>query len=145
MTPTERAQRHQANLERINRVQRIVGKGDHVRVDHEETLLERARLLEEEIASHDATERGLQAFDRLLRLAEEPASPHTRDIVVFVAAIWSQKPLSLATLRGLPLEIGDDMIAVLDAFRHARLGLVESVEGGPLRVSRVMRRSVVRA
>jgi hypothetical protein len=140
MNDVERDQRHQANLERINCVQLVVGRGDRLRVDHEGTVLERARLMEEEISSHAATERGLAAFSRLLRVAEEGQSPHQADILCFVAAVWGGQPLPLATLRGLDQEVGDDMLAVLDAFRYARLNLVEHVEGGPGRLARLLRR-----
>jgi hypothetical protein len=109
-----------------------------MRVDHEGTLLERARLTMEEISSHDATERGLIAFDRLLRLAEERDGRQTRDIVNFLSAVWNNKSLPLITLRGLEQSVGDDMLAVLDAFRYARLNLAEHIEGGPLRVERVV-------
>lgn len=138
MDNAERERRHRASLDRINRVQLVVGRGDRMRVDHEGTLLERARLLGEEIRSHDATELGLAAFDRLLRRAEERDARHTRDILVFVAAIRSNLPLPLNTLRGLEAAVGDDMLAVLDAFRHARIDVVEAVEGGPRRVARLL-------
>lgn len=141
MGKAERDRRHQANLERINHVQLVVGKGDRMRIDHEGTLLERARMLGEEICSHRATELGLAALDRLVRIAEERQSEQVRDVADFIAAVWSNKPLPLATLRGLQPEVGDDMLAVLDAFRHARLNLVEQLEGGPLRVKRVLARS----
>lgn len=138
MGSLERERRHHASLEKINRVQLVVGQGDRLRVDHEGTLLERARMLSEEISAHGATELGLAAFDRLLRRAEEHDARHTRDIVVFVSAVWSNRPLPLHTLRGLDPEVGDDMMAVLDAFRYARLDLVEAVEGGPRRVARLV-------
>jgi hypothetical protein len=138
MGKAERVRRHQANLERIQRVQLVVGRADRLRVDHEGTLLERARLTMEEISSHEATERGLIAFDRLLRLAEERDGRQTRDIVNFLAAVWNNKSLPLITLRGLEQSVGDDMVAVLDAFRYARLNLAEHIEGGPLRVERVV-------
>jgi hypothetical protein len=138
MGKAERERRHQTNLERIQRVQLVVGRADRLRVDHEGTLLERARLMMEEISSHEATERGLVAFDRLLRLAEDREGRHTRDIVSFLSAVWNNKPLALITLRGLEQSIGDDMLAVLDAFRYARLNLAEHVEGGPARVDRVV-------
>jgi len=138
MNPVERERRHSASLERINQVQLVVGRGDRMRVDHEGTLLERARMLGEEIRSHEATELGLAAFDRLLRRAEERDARHSRDILAFVAAVWSRRPLPLDTLRGLEPQVGDDMLAVLDAFRHARLDLVETVEGGPRRVARLL-------
>lgn len=141
MSHSERERRHQASLERIDRVQIVVGRGDRMRVDHEGTLLERARLLEEEISSHEATERGLAALDRLLRRAEERDAKHARDIVAFVTAIRDNRPLALHTLRGLAQDIGDDMLAVLDAFRYARLNLVENVDGGARRVARLLEKS----
>jgi hypothetical protein len=95
-------------------------------------------MLAEEMRSHDATERGLAAFDRLLRRAEERDARHTRDILAFVSAVWSNRPLPLNTLRGLDGDVGDDMLAVLDAFRYARLDLVEAVDGGPRRVARLL-------
>lgn len=138
MSPAERERRHQANMAAINRVQLVVGKGDRMRVDHEGTLLERARMLAEEISAHQATELGLAALHRLLRLAEERDSRHARDILQFVAAIWNNKPLPLFTLRGLDEPIGDDMLAVLNAYRYARLNLAEHVEGGAARVAKLL-------
>lgn len=140
MSKAARDRRHQASLDRINRVQLVVGKGDRLRVDHEGTLLERARLMVEEVSSHRATEAGLAAFDRLLRVADERQDPHARDVVAFIAAVWGNKPLPLVTLRGLDAAVGDDMLAVLDAFRHARLNLAEEVDGGAARVSRVLKK-----
>jgi hypothetical protein len=139
MGKTERERRHQANLERINRVQMVCGTADQMRVDHEGTLLERARMMGEELRSHLATEAGLAAFDRLLRRAEEREPRHRRDILSFVAAVWNNKSLALVTLRGLEQSVGDDMMAVLDAFRYGRLNLAEHVEGGPRRVARVLK------
>lgn len=138
MGKADRERRHRASLDRINQVQLVVGRGDRMRVDHEGTLLERARMLAEEMRSHEATELGLAAFDRLLRQAEERETRHTRDIVAFVAAVWSNRPLPLNTLRGLDAATGDDMLAVLDAFRYARVDLVETVDGGPRRVARLL-------
>lgn len=138
MGQAERERRHQAALDGIHRVQQVVGRGDRARIDHEGTVLERARLLAEELAAHHATEQGLAALDRLLRRAEEPGGAQRHDIVQFLAALWSQRPLPLAALRGLEQATGDDMLAVLDAFRWGRLNLVEEVVGGPLRVARVV-------
>jgi hypothetical protein len=140
MGKDDRERRHQVNLERIQGVQLVVGRADRLRIDHEGTLFERARLTGEEISSHLATESGLAALDRLLREVEERDSRQARDIVRFVAAVWNQQPLPLATLRGLDQPIGDDMLAVLDAFRYARLNLAEHVEGGPRRVAAVLRK-----
>jgi hypothetical protein len=139
MGKSERERRHQANLDRINRVQLVCGTGDRMRVDHEGTVLERARMMEEEMSSHQATELGLAAFDRLLKRAEERDVRHRRDILAFMAAVWNNKALPLITLRGLEQSVGDDMMAVLDAFRYGRLNLAEHVEGGPRRVARVLK------
>lgn len=138
MSQSERERRHHASMERINAVQLVVGRGDRLRVDHAGTLLERARLLGEELRAHEATEHGLAALARLLRIAEEAGPRGAGDIVTFIAAVTEGEPLPLATLRGLDPEIGDDMLAVLDAFRHARVSLPEQVEGGPARVCRLL-------
>jgi hypothetical protein len=140
MNQAERERRHQANMARIQAVQLVVGRGDRLRVDHEGTLLERARLLLEELRAHEATERGLQALDRLLRRAEESGARRNPDVARFIVAVWNNQPLPLLTLRGLDEDVGDDMLAVLDAFRYARLNLVEQVQGGPARVARMLER-----
>ena len=67
-TKAERERQHQANLQRIGEVQLVVGRGDRTRIDHEGSLLEQARMWAEEIGSHEATERGLAALERLLHL-----------------------------------------------------------------------------
>lgn len=138
MSKSERERRHHASLARINQVQLVAGTGDHTRVDHEGTVLERARMLCEELASHQATERGLAAFERLLRLAQAGDSSHTRDIALFLTAVANHAPLPLTALRGHPASVADDMVAVLDAFRYARLELLEQVDGGARRVWRIL-------
>lgn len=141
MNQAERERRHEQNLERINQVQLVVGRGDRSRVDHEATLLERARLMVEEVRSHDATERGLAAFDRLLRTAEEERNARrARCIVEFIEALWNDKPMRLSSLRGMPHLVQDDVIAVLDGFRYSRLALAEHVSGGPRRVVKLLDR-----
>lgn len=145
MDKAERERRHHATLEGIARVQLVVGRGDRTRIDHEGTVLERARLMEEEMSAHRATELGLAAFDRLLRLAGEGECRHWRDVVAFIEAIRSNKPLPLQALRGLDAAVGDAMLEVLDAFRYGRLNLAEHVDGGPARVSHVLRAAEARA
>lgn len=140
MDATERERQHHRNLQRIDHVQVVIGRGDRARIDHEGTLLERARLMEEELSAHAATEQGLDALHRLLLTLEEHLSPHTHDVAAFVAAVWNNQPLPLGTLRGLDRALGDDMLAVLDAHRHARLNLIEHVQGGPARVARALGR-----
>lgn len=140
MNQAERERRHRANLERVNQVQLVVGTGDRARVDHEGTLLERARLMVEELRSHEATERGLTAFDRLLRLAEEGQSIGARQAGDFIAAIWEDQPLRPSALRAAGSDLGEDMVAVLDGLRYGRLTLAEHVRGGPRRVVRLLER-----
>jgi hypothetical protein len=138
MNQPERERKHQASLERINQVQRVAGRGDRMRVDHEGTVLDRARMMMEEMRSHEATELGLAAFDRLLKRAEGHEPRGSREIAQFIHAVWFERPLPLATLRGLDSAIADDMMAVLDAFRYARLNLAEHVEGGPERLVKLL-------
>lgn len=134
-TRPERERWHQARMEQINGVQVVRGLGDGTRPDHEGTLLERARMLAEEVTSHAATEHALAAFDRLLRTVEQGSSTHARVSAEFLSAVWNNQPLPLATLRSVDEATGDDMLAVLDGYRRARLSLVEHVEGGPRRVA----------
>ena len=139
LSQSDRERRHQARLAQINRVQVVVGRADRARVDHEGTLLERARLLSQEVDAHEATERGLSAFARLLRLAEE--DPHSRTgqhVIPFLSAVWNGQPLPITALRVPAPAVSDDMLAVLDAYRHARLNLAEQVEGGAAWVARVL-------
>lgn len=140
MDKAERERRHQARLERIGRVQVVAGRGDGLRVDHEATLLERARMTVQELASHEATERGLAAFDRLLRHAASRDARHSPDVARFLRAVRDRAALPLDLLRGVPAPVADDMLAVLDAFRHARLSLAEQVPGGAQRVARILAR-----
>lgn len=139
MDRMEREGHHQANLERIQHVHLVTGRGDGTRIDHEATVLERARLTEEELCSHQATEHGLAALERLLRLAEEARSRHTRDVVSFLGTLRDNGALPLRLLRGLERPVADDMLAVLDAYRHARLDLVAHIEGGARRLARAVR------
>ena len=138
MGKAERERRHRANLARIEQVQRVVGKGDRMRVDQVGTLLERARLFAEELQAHKATELGLAAFERLLARAEEQDTPSRHEVLAFLDAITAGRTLPLGSLRGVPAAVGDDMLDVLDAFRHARLTLAVEVRGGADRVGRVL-------
>ena len=144
MKQAERERRHRLNLQRIQRVQQLVGVGDRTKVDHEGTLIAQARLFEEELCSHRATEEGLAALARLLRQLEEGESRQVQEIATFVTAVRDGSPLPLQTLRGLDAATADDMLCVLDAFRHGRVSLVEHVEGGAKRVAKVLEKVRVR-
>jgi hypothetical protein len=139
MTQNDRERQHRARLAQIDAVQVVAGSGDAARVNHERTLIERARMFAEELASHDATERGLCALDRLLNAVEEGESPHIRDVGHFIEAIWNNKPFALSALRGVDKRTADDMMDVLDGWRFARVNLCEQVRGGPRRIAHVLR------
>jgi hypothetical protein len=139
MTHNDRERQHRARLAQIEAVQVVAGSGDGARVNHERTLIERARMFAEELASHEATERGLAALDRLLRSVEESNSPHVRDVGHFIEAVWNNKPLAISALRGVDKRTADDMMDVLDAWRYARVNLADCVKGGPRRIALVLR------
>lgn len=139
MTHNDRERQHRARLAQIEAVQVVAGSGDHARVNHERTLIERARMMAEEYGSHAATEKGLEALDRLLRAVEDAESPHKREIGEFIGAVWNNKPLALAGLRTVDERIADDMLDVLDAWRWARVNLAENVKGGPRRIASALR------
>lgn len=139
MTQNDRERQHRARLAQIDAVQVVAGCGDLARVNHERTVIERARMFAEEIRSHAATERGLQAFDRLLRTAEDAHSPHAAQVAMFIESLWNGKPLALGVLRGVDRQAADDMIEVLDAWRYARLDFADHVNGGARRVSIALR------
>jgi hypothetical protein len=139
MTHNDRERRHRVRLAQIEEVQVVAGTGDRIRVNHEQTLMERARMFAEEVSSHRATERGLEALDRLVRGIEEGESAHKRDVGTFLEAIGNNKPLALTALRGLDARTADDMIDVLDAWRWARVNLAENLRGGPRRLALALR------
>ena len=80
MGKTDRERRHEANLERINRVQLVCGTGDRMRVDHEGTVLERARMMVEEMSSHQATERNHSGPTSLATAGKFAASASTHPL-----------------------------------------------------------------
>jgi hypothetical protein len=139
MTQNDRERQHLVRLAQIDAVQVVAGNGDRARVNHERTLIERARMLAEEIASHAATERGLEALDRLLQSVEDRRSAHKRDVGAFIEAIWNNKPLAMGALRAVDKRTADDMMDVLDGWRYARVNLAENVRGGPRRIALVLR------
>ncbi|MBK0391049.1 DUF7673 family protein [Ramlibacter algicola] len=138
MSQADRKRRHQARLARIEQVQVVAGHAGRGRVDHEATLLERARMLDEELAAHQATEAGLAAFDRLLKVVELRGTARTPEVTELLDALWNRHPLPLAVLRGVEPRVADDMLALLDAFRWSRVDLVTEVTGGPRRVAKVL-------
>lgn len=139
MSAAERERRHQANLQGINRIQIVVGRGDRARVDHEGTLLERARLLAAEMRAHACTEDGLHACERLLRHAEEQGAG-TREVVEVLVALRDARALQPHWLRAVPDPVADDLLAVLDAWRRARVDLLSQLPGSAQRLARLQAR-----
>jgi hypothetical protein len=137
MTPNERERRHRAAIARIARVQVVAGRGDCARVDHEATLLEQARMMDEELCAFHATERALQAFEALLQCAES-REPQARCAAEFIAAVWNRRPLPLELLRQGGPRMGDLMLEVLDGVRFGRLDPAGNLSGGARRVARVL-------
>ena len=135
MSAAEREQRHQARLQGIHRIQIVVGRGDRARIDHMGTLLERARLVAAELRAHACTEDGLLACERLLRHAEEHG-PGTREVVALLVALRDARPLQPHWLRAVPDDVAEDLLAVLDAWRRARVDLLSQLPGSAQRLAR---------
>jgi len=144
MSAAERESRHQARLQSINRIQIVVGRGDRARVDHEGTLLERARLVAAELRAHACTEDGLRACESLLRHAEEHG-PGTHEVVALLVALRDARPLQPHWLRAVPDDVAEDLLAVLDAWRRARVDLLSQLPGSAQRLARLHAREAAAA
>jgi hypothetical protein len=88
-----------------------------------------------------ATERGAQAFDRLLRLAEHHDSGQVARVAGFIASVHDGATFRWDPfdLRMLDVEISDDMLACLDALRWGRQDLHRLVPDGERRMLQVLR------
>lgn len=91
-------------------------------------------------AAIHATDRGAQAFERLLRLAETRDSGQVRRVARFIAAVYNGQafPWDLFELRAVDVAIGDDMLACLDALRWGRADLQTLVPQGDHRVQQLL-------
>jgi len=86
-----------------------------------------------------ATAAGAQALARLLTLAETRDSGQIRRVALFIGACWNgARHFDLFELRGLDAEISDDMLAVLDALRWARVAVEDLVPDGDKRIQKVL-------
>lgn len=99
-------------------------------------------LDEYDTRSRAATAAGAQAFERLLHLAEARDSGQIVRVVHFIAAAYDGEafPLDLFELRAVDVEIGDDMVACIDALRWGRVDLHTLVPNGDQRVRAVIER-----
>lgn len=91
--------------------------------------------------SRQATLAGAQAFERLLKLAEERHSGQIPRIARFLASAYNGQafPFDLFELRAVDLAISDDMLSCLDALRWARADLHTLVPDGDARLLQVIR------
>jgi hypothetical protein len=87
----------------------------------------------------EATTKGVTALGRLLTLAETRQSGQIEHIASFLGAVWNGKRhFDLYELRALDVAISDDMLAVLDALRWAKLSVGDMVPSGDLRIEAVL-------
>ncbi|MCC9598311.1 MULTISPECIES: hypothetical protein [unclassified Rubrivivax] len=88
-----------------------------------------------------ATEKGAQAFERLLRLAEHHDSGQVARVAGFIASVHDGATFRWDPfeLRMLDVEISDDMLACLDALRWGQHDLHRLVPDGERRVLQVLR------
>lgn len=95
-----------------------------------------------ESRSRQATQKGLQAFTRLLKLTEEGDSGQSGHIARFLAATYNGEefPLDLFELRTVDVSISDDMLACVDALRWGRADLHTLVLDGDERLRVVIDR-----
>jgi len=103
--------------------------------------------IDAEIAACDAlslraTQAGIQAFARLLTLAETHASGQIARIARFLAATYNGQALQLDLfeLRAVDIAISNDMLCCLDALRWGRADLHTLIPDGDARVRAVIDR-----
>lgn len=77
----------------------------------------------------------------MLKLVEERDSGQIRWIAAFLAWVWGvEGAVWRATdIRGLDLDIGDAMLAVMDAVRHGRIGVDQMADDADRRVPQALR------
>lgn len=86
-----------------------------------------------------ATTKGSHALERLIQLAETRQSGQIERIARFIGGVWNGKRhFDLYDLRALDIEISDDMLAVLDALRWAKVSIGDLVPDGDRRIQAVL-------
>ena len=87
-----------------------------------------------------AQAKAAQSYSRLLHLAETRDSGQIRYIARFLASTYNGTafPWNPFELRGLDVEIGDDMLTCLDALRWGKADLYCLVPDGSKRVEAVI-------
>lgn len=83
---------------------------------------------------------GGQALERLLRLAESRDSGQILRVALFLGAVWNgARHFDLYDLRALDVEISDDMLAVLDALRWAKVSIDDLAPSAEARIEAVLK------
>lgn len=108
--------------------------------DDERNALD-ASLQECENRGIAAQAKAAHAYARLLHLAETRDSGQIQYITRFLASTYNGTafPWNPFELRGLDVDIGDDMLACLDALRWAKADLYRLVPNGDKRVEAVIK------
>jgi hypothetical protein len=91
--------------------------------------------------ANKATERGAEALDRLLTLAETRDSGQIPRVASFIGACWNgRRHFNLFDLRMVDGKISDDMIAVIDALRWRRKDIDNMFPDANTRIVHVLER-----
>jgi hypothetical protein len=94
------------------------------------------------VRSQNATDKGGEAFARLLNIAEASDTGQARRVAALVASTFNgrRSPFDLFELRAVDAEISDDMLCCLEALRWAQADLYSLVPDGNSRVRSFIRR-----
>jgi hypothetical protein len=94
------------------------------------------------VRADEATRKAAQAFERLLRLAEQRDSGQIPRVARFIAATYNGEAFKFDPfeLRAVDIAISDDMLCCLDALRGACADLYTLVPDGDARVRAVIDR-----
>ena len=90
----------------------------------------------------ESTRKGVQAFARLLHLAEQRSSGQIVRVAAFIAATYNGDAFKLDPfeLRAVDIAISDDMLLCIDTLRWGRADLCALVPDGNARVRSVIDR-----
>jgi len=98
-----------------------------------------ARTEANETRATAATAAGAQALARLLTLAETRDSGQIQRVALFLGASWNGcRYFDFYDLRALDVAISDDMLAVLDALRWAKVAIEDLVPDGHGRIRTIV-------
>lgn len=137
MTKDERQHEHELILKEISQIKLLDSFTKEV--DHESTTKLRAKLMDTELKGYLAREKGYESFERLIHMAETRNSGQIERVAKFIGACWDDHGFCPCDLRSLDQQIGDDMLAVLDAIRYGRIAVYEMADNATSRVPALLR------